>query len=140
VLACCHDIAGVGVLGNLAQGRAGLRIEDLAAKRAKILEKGVHFPMCSECNDLYRLARDNPPPGRTLNEWIYRLYESEDSRQASLTEALRLLEEELAGAQVQLDSLAEENARLGQAVSGYEQMRVIRLLRWLNEQRHRFPK
>lgn len=132
VLACCQDLAGVGVLGDLAQ----MTIDELAMKRARVLEEGVHFPMCPDCDDLNRLATENPPPGGSLSEWIYRLYESEDSRQAALTQALRLTESDVAELRSQLVAYEEENLQLRQLVSGYEQGRLMRLMRWMHEKRH----
>jgi hypothetical protein len=130
-LACCQDVAGAAVLGDLTK----MPVEELAAMRASILEDGVRFPMCTECDDINRLCHDEPPLGATLNEWIYRLYESEDSRMAALTEALRLTEEQLADTCFQLTILEAENARLQRTVAGYERGRFVRLMRWLHDQR-----
>lgn len=129
-LACCQDVAGAAVLGDLTK----MPVEELAAIRASILENGVSFPMCPECDDINRLCHDKPPLGATLNEWIYRLYESEDSRTTALTEALRLTEEQLADTRSQLATLEVENARLQRTVAGYERGRFIRLMRWLHDQ------
>jgi hypothetical protein len=131
VLACCQDLAGVGMMGDLTQ----MTMPELAMERARILEEGVHFPMCPECNDLYRAAEESPPPGGSLSEWIYRLYESEDSRQAALTQALRLTESDVVKLRSQLVAYEEENLQLRQLVSSYEQGRFIRLMRWLHEKR-----
>ncbi len=133
VLACCQDVAGVAVLGDLTQ----MSMQQLAAKRATILESGVDFPMCPQCDDIYRFYHDEPPPGATLSEWIYHLYESKDSRTAILTQALRQTQDQLAGVLEDLAALEGENVRLQQVVAGYEQGRFIRLMRWLHEQRSR---
>lgn len=133
VLACCHDLAGEGALADLTQAS----MEELAAARTKILEKGVDFAMCPKCDDLYRLAHDAPPPGGTLNEWIYRLYENENGQVASLTEALRQNDHELASARSRLLALEDENSRLNQLVADYEGGRFMRFMCWLDEQRSR---
>lgn len=93
--------------------------------------------MCADCDDLWRLGHDQPPPGASLNEWVYRLYESEDSRTAALTEALRLRDRQMAEVQAQTAALDRENARLRETVEGYESGRFIRFTRWLHRQRER---
>jgi hypothetical protein len=133
VLACCHDLAGEGVLADLTQ----TSMEELAAARTQILEEGVDFAMCPKCDDIYRLTHDAPPPGGTLNEWIYRLYENENSQVASLTGALRQNERELANARSRLSALEDEKSRLTQLVAAYEGGRFMRFMRWLDEQRNR---
>jgi hypothetical protein len=69
-----------------------------------------------------------------LSEWIYRLYESEDGRTTTLTQALQQTEKQLSAAQSQLADLRAENARLQQTVAGYERGRFIRLMRWMDGQ------
>ncbi len=136
VLACCQDLGGEGFMGNLSQ----MSMQELADQRARVMEEGVSFPMCAECNDFYRLSDDQPPPGATLNEWIYRLYESEDSRQAGLTQALRSTEHELASVRAERDALQEETIHLRRLVSDYENGRFMRLMRWFQAQRKRLSK
>lgn len=133
VLACCQDLGGIAVLGDLME----MSMEELDSKRATILKEGVGFPMCPECDDIYRLYHDEPPPGHSLSEWIYRLYESKDGRVAALTEALRSAEGKLAEARSQLAVLDVENARLCQTIAGYESGRFIRFTHWLHTQRSR---
>jgi organic radical activating enzyme len=125
ILACCQDLTGAGVMGDLIQKP----MEELAAERDQILREGVHFPMCPDCNDLNRLSQDEPPPGTYLNEWIYRLYESEDSRTATLTEALRLADRQLANAHSQVAALEAENMQLHRLVAAYEKGHFIRFMR-----------
>lgn len=127
VLACCQDVTGSAVLGDLAV----MSMQELAAIRARILEKGVDFAMCAQCDDIYRCYHDDPPPGATLSEWIYRLYESEDARTAALTAALR-------GREAELARLEAENARLAGQVAAYERGRFMRLMRWIDERRRRW--
>jgi hypothetical protein len=133
VLACCQDVAGAAILGDLTT----MPMESLANVRRQILERGVDFPMCPDCDDIYRLYHDEPPPGASLSEWIYQLYENEDSRTAALTNALRLTETELEDVRSQLAVLESENAHLRQTVAGYERGRFVRLMRWLHFQRER---
>ena len=128
VLACCHDLTNESLLGDLLH----MPVDELVAKRRQIEEEGVYFPMCAECDDLYRLADEEPPPGGSLSEWVYRLYESEDSRLAALTQSLRLAHRELA-------DLKTQNAQIREQLSAYEQGRFIRLMRWLHQRLTREP-
>lgn len=132
-LACCHDLTGAGEIGELTR----MLMTELEARRAKILEEGVDFPMCSDCNDLYRLSDGEPPHSVSLNEWIYRLYESEDSRTETLTTALRQSEEELANLRTQLANIEAQNAELCQKIADYDQGTLMRLARWSAHQRDR---
>jgi sulfatase maturation enzyme AslB (radical SAM superfamily) len=121
VLACCHDLKNESVIGDLLY----MPVEELVARRRRIEKKGVDFPMCAECDDLYRLAGEEPPPGGSLSEWVYRLYESEDSRLGALTQSLRLAQKELA-------DLKTQNAHIREQLLAYEQGRFIRFMRWLH--------
>jgi hypothetical protein len=127
VLACCQDLAGTAVLGDLTS----MSMEELASIRRRILDEGVDFEMCEECDDIYRFYHDEPPAGASLSEWIYHLYESEDSRLAMLTSALRRREQELAKAKAQGETLESEIEQLRATIADYEQGRFIRFMNWL---------
>jgi hypothetical protein len=129
VLACCQDVAGSAVLGDLTT----MSMEELAAIRRRILDEGVDFEMCEECDDIYRFYHDEAPAGASLSEWIYHLYESEDSRLAMLADALRQREGELAEARAQAETLEDEIEQLRATIADYERGRFIRFMNWLRD-------
>jgi hypothetical protein len=110
-----------------------MSMEELAEVRRQILEEGVDFEMCQECDDIYRFYHDEAPGGASLSEWIYRLYESEDSRLGMLTDAIRQSEEELAKGREQVDTLEGRVRELRDVVAEYERSRLIRFLNWLHD-------
>ncbi len=69
-MACCQDLAGSNVLGDLKTDR----MEDILAKRAQIAAGGVHFDICKYCNDLFRFKNDLTPDGSSIADWVYNLY------------------------------------------------------------------
>lgn len=70
VLSCCHDLSGVGQIGNLREET----LEAILEKKDKINAQGVKFDICKSCNDLYRFMFDITPDGRPIADWIYTLY------------------------------------------------------------------
>jgi hypothetical protein len=113
VLACCHDLEAKGQMGDLVR-------EDLSAvlgTRQHVLEQGVRFPMCKDCNDMYRYANDPTPDSRPLSEWVYSLYAKETPPDAKLSEIIRHQEQRIRA--------------LEETIAGYERGRVMRLSRWV---------
>ena len=119
VLACCHDLQGKGKIGDLGQDD----LDRILEKRQSIMQKGVQFPMCENCNDMYRFARDLTPDGRPLSEWNYMLAGSQEPGVDRLMEVIRRQE-----AHIQ---------ELRQVIAGYERGRFIRFMRWLHEARQK---
>lgn len=70
VISCCHDLAGANVIGDMRTEQ----LFDVLEKRKQILAKGVDFPICSVCNDLYRFMISPEPGGRSIGELVYDLY------------------------------------------------------------------
>ena len=111
VLACCHDLDGVGRLGNLVTGPVAEIDQSKGARRGK----GAVFAMCAECNDVYRFGLDSTPDGHPLSEWIYELYAAESEPSARLVNLIRE---------------AEQRAQRAEAlVTAYERGRFIRFTR-----------
>lgn len=118
-LACCHDLAAQGVIGDLVAADLG----DILRERNRILDQGVRFPICRGCNDMYRFDKDSLPGDTPLSEWLFDLYTKKDERAERLRAAM-----------------AEKDARIRELeglVTAYERGRFIRLMRWLSELRHR---
>ncbi len=113
VLACCHDLGGEGVIGDLVTEE----VETILGKRQQIMETGVRFPMCKECNDMYRFTLDATPDAKPLSEWIYSLYGSADEGADKLMEVIRRQESRI--------------SELEQVVAAYEHGRFIRFTKWL---------
>jgi len=114
VLACCHDLEAVGDMGDLSTTPIGAILEK---KRQMILE-GRLFPMCSQCNDLYRFENDPTPDRMPLSEWIYQLYSEKNSQNSALISVIRRQETRI--------------AELERLVAAYERGRFIRLANWLH--------
>ena len=112
-LACCHDLEGKGEIGDLVRED----LETILAKRRCISQQGVRFPMCKDCNDMYRYANDPTPDGRPLSEWVYSLYASDASADAKLMEIIRQQERRI--------------NELDEWIRGYEQGRFMRLAGWV---------
>ena len=111
VLACCHDLEGKGRLGNLVTDD----LAEIMEKKRRIVQEGVRFEMCAECNDMYRFERDPTPDRRPLSEWVYMLAgEDKESAWAG-------------GVQKQEAVISELEARL----AAYERNLAVRLFRWL---------
>jgi hypothetical protein len=119
VLACCHDLAGLGRLGSLVEDRLG----DIVEKRRAVLERGLPFPMCKECNDTYRIARDPTPDRHPLSEWIYALYSKDETDEPGLMEVVRRQEARIR----ELEMLIEH----------IQQGKFMRFMRWVHRTRRR---
>lgn len=113
VLACCHDLEARGALGDLVTEE----LDQILAKKRRIVQQGVRFPMCDKCNDMYRFADDPTPDDSPLSEWIYRLYSSEQQATNELLAVIRRQEARI--------------RELESVVRGYERGRFIRFTRWL---------
>ena len=113
VLACCHDLGGEGQIGNLVAEDLNLILE----KQQQIVQRGVQFPMCKDCNDMYRFSRDPTPDGESLSEWIYSLYVNEDAEVTKLVDVIRQREARI--------------RELEDLVAAYERGRFIRMMRKL---------
>lgn len=122
VLACCHDLHGEGVIGDLVTGDLATILD----RKQRIVRQGVHFPMCEECNDIYRFAQDPTPDGRPLSEWIYLLAGSQGPGASKLMHIIRRQEARI--------------AELEQLVAGYERGRWIRFTRWLHRVKRRLTR
>lgn len=117
VLACCHDLEGLGRLGSLVDDR----LADIIDKRRAALEGGLSFPMCRDCNDTYRIADEPTPDRRPLSEWIYALYSTGDAAEPRLMEVVRRQEARIA----ELEALVER----------IQQGKFMRFMRWVHETR-----
>jgi sulfatase maturation enzyme AslB (radical SAM superfamily) len=117
VLACCHDLAAEGVIGNLLANDLATILE----RRRRITERGVSFSICRGCNDMYRFVDDALPGDTPLSEWLYALYTEKDPRAAALQEEIRKKEQRIR----ELEAL----------VAAYEGGRFMRFMRWLHNLR-----
>lgn len=122
VLACCHDLRGEGRLGNLVTDGLGLILET----KQQIVREGVQFPMCKDCNDMYRFSHDPTPDGQPLSEWIYSLYASKDTGADRLARIIRQKEQAIRQKEIRIREL--ENV-----VAAYERGRFIRMMRRLKQ-------
>jgi len=122
VLACCHDLEGKGRIGDLVTEDLDVILE----RKQKIVEDGVGFPMCENCNDMYRFSQDSTPDGAPLSEWIYSLYVGEDARTARLIEVIKQRDSYIHSLEQRNQSLEDENL-------AYRNGRVMRFLRWIKE-------
>jgi MoaA/NifB/PqqE/SkfB family radical SAM enzyme len=117
VLSCCHDLRGEGQVGDLLQ--EGLI--PILARKQRILEEGVRFPMCARCNDMYRFGEDPTPDRRPLSEWVYLL--AGEDRHAALLEVVKRQEARI--------------EQLERQIAAYESGRLMRLANWLGRTRQR---
>ena len=117
VLACCHDLAAEGRVGDLVQER----LETILARKQRIVEEGVRFPMCARCNDMYRFVQDPTPDRRPLSEWVYLL--AQEDRHAALVDVVRRQE-------ARIDSLEAE-------IAAYERGYLLRFANWLRRAKQR---
>lgn len=126
VLACCHDLEGKGKVGDLVTEDIDVILE----RKRKIVQEGVNFPMCENCNDMYRFSQDPTPDNSPLEEWIYLLYANEDARAAKLIEAIRQRD-------AYIDDLEQRKRALEEKVTGFENGRLMRLLLGLQNWRRK---
>ena len=125
VLACCHDLDGVGRLGNLLTDS----ISDLDQLKIALRGKGAIFEMCVVCNDLYRFGGDQTPDGRPLSQWIYDLYAAESESLAKLVDLLHQRES-------QVREMEQRAAKAEKLVMAYEKGRFIRFMRGVRQLLH----
>jgi hypothetical protein len=75
---CDHDIHGEYTLGDLIAEP----LPTILKRRQKLLDEGLSFKICKECNDVMRIG-DSPilesGAGGIFRDWVYNLYkETED--------------------------------------------------------------
>jgi radical SAM protein with 4Fe4S-binding SPASM domain len=112
VLSCCHDLEGKGLLGDLNDED----FREIISRKRKISQKGVHFPMCEDCNDLYRCMDDHTLDDSPLSQWIYALYAGKDERTARFRNSIAVRDNRI--------------HELEQLVSSYESGWCIRTINW----------
>lgn len=120
VLACCHDLDGVGKLGNLTTDT----LKDIDAYKHRLLGKGAIFKMCDKCNDLPRFGNDAMPDKASLYDWVLDLYTTKGDAPARVVEQLREKEAALNAAEQRIDQLQN-------LVDGYERGKFIRLMKFV---------
>jgi sulfatase maturation enzyme AslB (radical SAM superfamily) len=118
VLACCHDLDGVAALGSLIT----TSIEEIVARKQAVLQQGVCYEMCSDCNDLYRFAQDRLPGDSTISDWIYNLYLEPQRRMEFLNQMVQSRNDEISELSLRLQEL--ENL-----IVEYEQGHFLSFLR-----------
>lgn len=124
VLSCCHDLAGVNRLGNLATDE----LQTILSQRQATIVHGIDFAICQRCNDMYRYMHASTPDASPLSEWIYALYASADERAQKLTNRISALEHQVASKE---ETIAALNAQLAEILDS----RGWRLLTWLRRVR-----
>ncbi|MCS7060231.1 MAG: radical SAM/SPASM domain-containing protein [Anaerolineae bacterium] len=150
VLACCHDLDGVGKIGNLLTDP----LEDIVRYKESLRGQGAIFPMCASCNDLYRFSGEANIAGKPVSDWVYALHATQSELAGLYTEALRQRDaliqahaaqadqaraeaehykQQLADAEARLQALEERAQRAESLVAAYEQGRFIRLMRTLKQ-------
>jgi sulfatase maturation enzyme AslB (radical SAM superfamily) len=74
---CDHDLHGDHTLGDLMTDS----LETILERRKKLLDEGLSFQICRECNDIMRIG-DSPilksGAGGIFRDWIYDLYKETD--------------------------------------------------------------
>jgi hypothetical protein len=76
VFICDHDIHGEHSLGDLLTEPLEIVLE----RRQRLIENGVNFRICGECNDVLKMGVNFLPDGYsgTLRDWVYDVYRAED--------------------------------------------------------------
>lgn len=70
---CDHDIHGEHTLGDLMTDS----LESALERRQKLLDEGLSFRICKECNDIMRIGHSpvlESGSGGIFRDWIYDLY------------------------------------------------------------------
>lgn len=82
-LICDHDLHGEYPLGDLLTEPLGT----IQERRQALIEKGVTFKMCAQCNDLLKMGFHplGHPAGGIISDWVYDLHRDADT--APLPEA-----------------------------------------------------
>lgn len=73
---CDHDLHGEYPLGDLMTES----LEAVLARRQALLDRGVSFKICRECNDIMRVGNALPIPsgaGGNFRDWIYHLHKEQ---------------------------------------------------------------
>lgn len=150
VLACCHDLDGVGKIGDLLTDP----LEQIVQFKESLRGRGAVFPMCASCNDLYRFSGQASINGKPVREWIYALHTHQSELASMYIDALRqrdaLVEtyearanqaqaeaehykHQLLEAQHRLQVLEGQVRRLESLLRAYEQGRFMRFMRLLKQ-------
>lgn len=76
VLICDHDLHGEYGLGDLVSEPIATVLE----RRQRLIDNGVSFKICGECNDVLKMGTDLFPDriSGTLRDWIYDVYREAD--------------------------------------------------------------
>ena len=93
-------------------------LNTILKRKQRIAREGVRFPMCKECNDMYRFGADPAPDGGSLSEWVYALCAGQSQADSKLLQVIRQQEARIR----ELESI----------VAGYERGRFIRFTKWLH--------
>jgi hypothetical protein len=88
-LLCDHDLQGEYSLGNLVTEP----LEIVLARRQKLIDGGVSFEMCAQCNDFLKIGFHplGHPAGGTVSDWIYELHRDDADPLADASPAMRWL-------------------------------------------------
>lgn len=85
---CDHDIHGEYGLGDLIAEP----LEAIVERRQKLLDEGLSFKICRECNDIMRIG-DSPilesGAGGIFRDWIYDLYKETDDALSEANEPFK---------------------------------------------------
>lgn len=73
---CDHDVHGEHTLGDIVAEP----LETVLERRQQLIENGVNYRVCGECNDVLKMGVNFLPDGYsgTLRDWVYDVYRSED--------------------------------------------------------------
>ena len=88
-LLCDHDLHGEYPLGNLVTEP----LELILARRQKLIDGGVSFKMCAQCNDFLKMGFHplGHADGGTVSEWVYELHRDNADPLADANPAMRWL-------------------------------------------------
>lgn len=128
VLSCCHDLSGGNRIANLLVDE----IAPIMQTKQEIISRGVNFPICQGCNDMYRYMNASTPDGSPLSEWIYSLYASEDERTQKLVSRISELTTQAAQQAETIQSLKSQLAERDRRIA---QMTSARSTRWAERMR-----
>jgi len=117
VLACCHDLDGAAPVGSLLTQP----LEEIIAHKQTVLQKGLRYDMCGDCNDLYRFSQDVLPGADSISDWVYNLYRQPPERTAFLNQVIQKQREKINGLLLQLQDLES-------LILQYEQGRLLGFL------------
>ncbi len=85
---CDHDIHGEHTLGDLMTDS----LESVLERRQKLLDEGLSFRICKECNDIMRIGHSPvlaSGAGGIFRDWIYDLYKETDDPLSNATVAFK---------------------------------------------------